>query len=83
MKIILFAPRVLLFPTTLNKYTAFLQPWQKREGHPLEEALNAFATAVSQVEYVAGHNVNFDLNIMGAEFLRSGRENPFRKRHCN
>ena len=48
----------------------------EKEGHPLEEVLNAFATAVSQVEYVAGHNVNFDLNIMGAEFLRSGRENP-------
>ncbi|MDB4015269.1 DNA polymerase III subunit alpha [Flavobacteriaceae bacterium] len=48
----------------------------KRQGRPLDEALNLFSIALKQAEYVGGHNVTFDLNIMGAEFLRLGDHNP-------
>ncbi|MGB0366521.1 MAG: DNA polymerase III subunit alpha [Flavobacteriaceae bacterium] len=44
------------------------------QGIPQEEVLEKFRTALDQVEYVVGHNVSFDRNIMGAEYLRSGRE---------
>ena len=46
------------------------------QGRPLEEVLNLFSQALSQVNYVGGHNVSFDLNIMGAEYLRIGDHNP-------
>ena len=42
------------------------------QGIPLEEVLEKFHAALDQVEYVVGHNVSFDRNIMGAEYLRVG-----------
>ena len=48
----------------------------QEEGLPLAEVLSLFRTALEQAEFVGGHNVSFDLNIMGAEFLRLGDENP-------
>ena len=44
----------------------------EQQGRPLAEVLIFFLHALSQAEYVGGHNVTFDLNIMGAEFLRLG-----------
>lgn len=43
-----------------------------REGLPLEEVLNIFNKSLEKVHTVAGHNVEFDLNITAAEFLRKG-----------
>ncbi|MGB1020347.1 MAG: DNA polymerase III subunit alpha [Flavobacteriaceae bacterium] len=40
------------------------------EGVNLSTVLAKFATALDQVSFVVGHNVSFDRNIMGAEFLR-------------
>jgi DNA polymerase-3 subunit alpha len=48
----------------------------KEEGLPLAEVLSLFRAALEQAEFVGGHNVSFDLNIMGAEFLRLGDKNP-------
>ena len=48
----------------------------EQQGRPLDEVLTLFSTALEQAEYLGGHNVTFDLNIMGAEFLRLGDHNP-------
>ena len=48
----------------------------KKEGIPLSEVLEKFRLILNQCEFVGGHNVKFDLNIMGAEFLRLGDHNP-------
>ena len=48
----------------------------EQQGRPLAEVLGLFSKALEQVDYVGGHNVTFDLNIMGAEFLRLGDHNP-------
>ncbi len=40
------------------------------EGIPLGEALEAFKRALSKANFVAGHNVGFDNNVVGAEFYR-------------
>ena len=42
------------------------------EGIPLAQVLEKFTAALAQTTFVVGHNVSFDLNIMGAEFLRMG-----------
>ena len=47
-----------------------------REGIPLEEVMDAFSKDLEQCTFVIGHNLEFDLNIMGAEYLRMGRINP-------
>jgi DNA polymerase III subunit alpha len=48
----------------------------REEGVPLEEAMDAFNRDLEKAEFVIGHNLEFDLNIMGSEYLRMGRENP-------
>ena len=47
------------------------------QGVPLDEVLEKFHKALDEVDYVVGHNVSFDRNIMGAEYLRSGLEDVF------
>ncbi len=46
------------------------------KGIPLSEVLKEFDTALAKTKFVVGHNVEFDLNIMGAEYLRSDLANP-------
>ena len=40
------------------------------QGVPLTEVLENFKRALAQADYIVGHNVSFDRNIIGAEFLR-------------
>ncbi|MEC3875796.1 DNA polymerase III subunit alpha [Chryseobacterium salviniae] len=40
------------------------------EGRDLEEILNEFSKVLEKVKVVSGHNVEFDYNIVGAEFYR-------------
>ncbi|MCC6600952.1 MAG: DNA polymerase III subunit alpha [Crocinitomicaceae bacterium] len=49
------------------------------EGRDISEVMDAFLTDLQQAHYTAGHNIEFDINILGAEFLRAGRPNPFEK----
>lgn len=46
------------------------------EGIPLQEALDRFTEVLSKTEIVAGHNIEFDINIMGAEYMRLGDSAP-------
>jgi DNA polymerase III subunit alpha len=41
-----------------------------RDGNDLVWVLNKFNEALEKTEYVIGHNIEFDLNIAGCEFLR-------------
>jgi DNA polymerase-3 subunit epsilon len=43
-----------------------------RHGEPLQEVLDEFRAALENVTQVVGHNISFDLNIVGAELLRQG-----------
>ena len=42
----------------------------ERDGHDLLEVLTQFNKAVKNSKFIIGHNVKFDLNIMGCEFYR-------------
>jgi len=46
-----------------------------KEGSPLEEVLEAFEQAVKASTFVIGHNLIFDWNILGAEYVRLSRPN--------
>jgi len=43
-----------------------------REGHDLKEVLDIFFADVDRATYLSGHNIEFDINIMGAEYFRKG-----------
>ncbi len=45
------------------------------KGIPLEEVLSLFSDALKQAKYIVGHNISFDNNIVGCEFLRSNMSN--------
>jgi len=49
------------------------------EGIPLSDMIAKFQEALGKTKFIVGQNVGFDLNIMGAEFLRLGMENPLPK----
>ena len=42
----------------------------KKQGMPLEYVLNAFNEDLKKYKFLVGHNVNFDINIVAAEFHR-------------
>ena len=48
----------------------------RNEGKPLSEVLSLFESSLALCEFVVGHNVNFDLNVTGCEFLRTSNQNP-------
>ena len=40
------------------------------KGKPLSDVLASFNKAIAKAQFIVGHNIDFDLNIMGAEFYR-------------
>ncbi len=40
------------------------------EGQNLKEVMEDFARQVNQAAYLCGHNIGFDINVLGAELLR-------------
>ena len=45
-------------------------------GKPLDEVLDIFMQSASKATRLVGHNIDFDLCILGCEFLRKKGENP-------
>jgi len=48
----------------------------EEDGISLQEMLEKFHIALGKAKFIVGQNVGFDVNIMGAEFLRGGFQNP-------
>ncbi len=46
------------------------------EGIALEEVIEKFRSVLSKAKFIVGQNIDFDVNIMGAEFFRLAKENP-------
>src|SRR5690606_31603041 len=49
------------------------------QGKPLVEVLEKFNEVLAKAKFVVGQNVKFDLNIMGAEFVREQLANPLQE----
>jgi DNA polymerase III subunit alpha len=48
----------------------------QREGISLNDVMDNFSRDLEKCTFLIGHNLEFDLNIMGSEYLRMERENP-------
>lgn len=46
-------------------------------GYDLKEVLTNFSNSIKKSEIVIGHNIDFDINIIGAELYRMNMNNPF------
>jgi DNA polymerase-3 subunit epsilon len=53
----------------------------EEKGVPIEEILAQFALAVEKAEQIVAHNIEFDENIIGAEFLRAGLANVLEEKN--
>ena len=51
----------------------------EEDGISLQEMLDKFQIALGKAKFIVGQNVGFDVNIMGAEFLRAGMANSLEK----
>jgi DNA polymerase III subunit alpha len=51
----------------------------EKNGFPILEVLEKFNIALSKAKFIVGHNVGFDINIMGAEFHRFSVESVMSK----
>ena len=51
----------------------------QEQGESLVEVLEKFNKALNQTKFVVGQNVGFDLNIMGAEFVRADIANQLQE----
>ena len=45
------------------------------EGIPLKEVLEKFTEALEKTKYAVGHNVGFDINVVGCEYYREETKN--------
>jgi DNA polymerase III epsilon subunit-like protein len=54
------------------------------EGKDIAETLHALASAAADAKVLIAHNLDFDVNVISAEYLRLGLEPPFggKKRIC-
>ncbi|WP_370897061.1 DNA polymerase III subunit alpha [Chryseobacterium gossypii] len=50
------------------------------EGRDLQEVLEEFSRVLEKVRIVSGHNVEFDYNIVGAEFFRKNIKNNLQEK---
>jgi len=76
VKNFIIKPEGYIIPRGSEKIHGISTDRANNEGHPLEFALNQFNNALKKATTVAGHNLEFDNNIIGAEFLRKGIETP-------
>lgn len=66
-------PFGFVIPEEVAKLHGITQAHAMAEGLPVENVLSQFLKDVEKAECLVGHNVSFDLNIVGAELIRAGR----------
>ena len=71
-KSFLIKPNGFSIPYESEKVHGISTALAEKQGASLENVLDEFHDAINQVEYIVGHNISFDRNILGAEFLRLG-----------
>ncbi len=67
-------PEGFQIPYEVRKIHGISQQLAELKGVPVREVLEHFNRAIEKTQFIVGQNIRFDLNIMGAEFLRAGIE---------
>jgi len=69
-------PEGFTIPYNAEKVHGISTSRAKKEGHDLAKVLAIFHEDVEKANYLVGHNIGFDINVVGSEFLR--KEIPMR-----
>lgn len=62
-------------PIGVSKIHGITTERAERDGHDLKLVLEELKTDLENTNYNVGHNIEFDINVVGAEFYRLGIEN--------
>jgi len=62
-------------PIGVSKIHGITTERAERDGHDLQKVLEELKIDLQQTSYNVGHNIEFDINVVGAEFYRLGIEN--------
>ncbi|MGY6742036.1 MAG: DNA polymerase III subunit alpha [Cecembia sp.] len=63
-------PEGFTIPYNAEKVHGISTERASKEGHELNKVLQIFHEDVAKAKYLVGHNIGFDINVVGAEFLR-------------
>jgi len=75
----LVKPEGFNIPYDAEKIHGISTELAEEQGVALSEVLEKFNIALDKTKFVVGQNVKFDLNIMGAEFVRENVENQLQE----
>ncbi|MCR9017339.1 DNA polymerase III subunit alpha [Aquiflexum gelatinilyticum] len=63
-------PEGFTIPYNAEKVHGISTARATKEGHALDKVLTVFHEDVEKANYLVGHNIGFDINVVGSEFLR-------------
>ncbi|MCL6257743.1 DNA polymerase III subunit alpha [Aquiflexum sp. TKW24L] len=63
-------PEGFTIPYNAEKVHGISTARATREGHALDKVLSIFHEDVEKATFLVGHNIGFDINVVGSEFLR-------------
>lgn len=69
-------PNGFTIPYNSEKIHGISTERAEKQGVDLSLVLDEFEKAIEKADFSVGHNIGFDNNIMGSEYLRNGYENP-------
>ena len=72
----LIQPEGFNVPYDAEKIHGISTELASKDGVPLKDVIERFQKALSKTKFIVEQNLGFDNNIMGAEFIRLGIENP-------
>jgi len=75
----LIQPEGFNIPYDAEKIHGISTELAQEQGAPLVDVLEKFNQALAKTKFVVGQNVKFDLNIMGAEFVRENIANQLQE----
>ncbi|AUP79952.1 DNA polymerase III subunit alpha [Flavivirga eckloniae] len=75
----LVQPEGFNIPYDAEKIHGISTELAQEQGIPLAEVLEKFNEALGKTKFIVGQNVKFDLNIMGAEFVRGDVANALQE----
>ncbi len=70
-------PEGFEIPYSAEKVHGISTAMAMEHGHPLLDVLQQFNSALDQADYIIGHNIRFDVNALGAEFIRAELQTRF------
>lgn len=76
LKEYIIKPEGFVIPKEASDIHGITQEIAEKEGIYIGVVLASFRNIIDQCHTIAGHNIEFDRNVMGAEFLRRGGKNP-------